>query len=124
MQKMTAELGERGLNVMAFPCNQFGAQEPGTEAEIKTFVTSKFGVTFPMFGKIDINGDNTHPVYTYLKKCFPGDITWNFATKFLVNQAGVPIARFEKESWEDIESTVKELLESGAGDAAEQKTSE
>jgi glutathione peroxidase len=126
MQKMTAELGARGLNVMAFPCNQFGAQEPGTEAEVKEFATKKFGVTFPMFSKIKVNGDGTHPVYAFLKTCFPGDVTWNFASKFLVNQDGVPVARFEKESWEEIEATVKSLLDQGADAAAavEEKTAE
>lgn len=64
-----------------------------------------------MFSKVEVNGSNTHPVYKFLKTCFPGDIAWNFRGKFLVNRAGVPIARFEeKESWENIEKIIAEEL--------------
>jgi hypothetical protein len=65
----------KGFTALAFPCNQFGGQEPGTAAEIKATVRDELKATFPLFGKIDVNGANTHPVYTFLKKCFPGDIT-------------------------------------------------
>ena len=86
------------MTVLAFPCNQFGNQEPGTEAEILEFATSKFGVTFPMFAKIDVNGDDAAPLYRWLKEQQPGesdraDITWNFE-KFLVDADGEVVGRF------------------------------
>ena len=86
----------KGFAVLGFPCNQFGEQEPGTNAEIKQFCTSKFNVTFPMFDKIDVNGAKRHPVYEKLAgkdSPFPGDIKWNF-TKFLVGKDGTILKRF------------------------------
>ena len=88
----------KGLEVLGFPCNQFGAQEPGSESEIEQFCELNYGVTFPMFAKIDVNGKNTAPVYEYLKSAKPGllgseAIKWNF-TKFLVDRSGKVIARF------------------------------
>lgn len=88
----------RGLTILGFPCNQFGAQEPGAADEIASFCQMNFGVSFPMFAKIDVNGDNAHPLYQHLKKAAPGllgseGIKWNF-TKFLVNRAGDVIERF------------------------------
>ena len=85
--------------MLGFPCNQFGGQEPGTEAEILDFVTSKFDVDFPMFAKIEVNGDDEAELYTILKAAQPGagetsDVAWNF-TKFLVNGSGEVVARFE-----------------------------
>ncbi len=84
--------------MLGFPCNQFGAQEPGTDSEILEFATSKFDVTFPMFSKIDVNGDDAAPLYKWLKTQQPGDgdsaeITWNFE-KFLVDQQGNVVERF------------------------------
>lgn len=84
---------------MGFPCNQFGAQEPGTEAEILEFVTSKYGVTFPMFAKIEVNGDGACDLYRWLTNELPkedgnGAIAWNF-TKFLVGRDGKALRRFE-----------------------------
>jgi glutathione peroxidase len=84
--------------VLAFPCNQFAAQEPGTDAEILEFATSKYDVTFPMFSKIEVNGDGECELYTWLKSQQPGegdssDITWNFE-KFLVDREGTVVARF------------------------------
>jgi glutathione peroxidase len=84
--------------VLGFPCNQFGAQEPGSDDEILEFVTSKFDVTFPMFHKIDVNGDGAAPLYQWLKAEQPGDgdsadITWNFE-KFLVDKQGNVLERF------------------------------
>ena len=84
--------------MLAFPCNQFGGQEPGTNDEIREFATSTYGVTFPMFAKIEVNGDGQAPLYTFLKSAQPGDgatsdITWNFE-KFLVDPAGAVVARF------------------------------
>lgn len=89
---------DRGLVVLGFPCNQFGAQEPGDEAAIGEFCSSKYDVTFPMFSKVEVNGENTHPVYRYLKKASPGvlgseGIKWNF-TKFLVDAKGNVVARY------------------------------
>ena len=85
--------------MLAFPCNQFGGQEPGTEAEIKEFATSTYGVTFPMFAKIDVNGEGAAPLYQHLKAEQPGsgdspDIAWNF-TKFLIGRDGAVVARYE-----------------------------
>ncbi len=92
------------------PCNQFGAQEPGTEAEILEFVQTKYDVDFPMFAKIDVNGDGTCELYQLLKSAHPGDIAWNF-TKFLVDGDGNVIERFEpKTTPEEIEPRVKALL--------------
>jgi glutathione peroxidase len=84
--------------VLGFPCNQFGGQEPGSDAEILEFVSSKFGVTFPMFHKIEVNGDGAAPLYQWLKAEQPGDgdsaeITWNFE-KFLVDRHGDVVERF------------------------------
>jgi glutathione peroxidase len=86
------------LVVLGFPCNQFGAQEPGTEKEIALFCETQFSVTFPLFAKIEVNGDGAHPLYTWLKSETPGteqgaDIGWNF-TKFLVGRDGQPVARY------------------------------
>ena len=91
--------------MLGFPCNQFGAQEPGTEAEILEFVTSKFDVDFPMFAKIDVNGDNENALYTLLKSAQPGEgespaITWNFE-KFLVGKDGRVLARFSPRTTPD-----------------------
>jgi glutathione peroxidase len=86
------------VTVLGFPCNQFGAQEPGTDDEILDFVTSKYQVTFPMFHKIEVNGDGAAALYSWLKSEQPGtgessDITWNFE-KFLVDGEGNVVARF------------------------------
>lgn len=89
---------ERGLVVLGFPCDQFGHQEPGDEAEIKRFCSLTYEVTFPMFAKIQVNGADAHPLYRYLKQSLPGilgleAIKWNF-TKFLVGRTGEPIKRY------------------------------
>ena len=88
----------KGLVVLGFPSNQFGAQEPGPESEIAEFCEMNYGVTFPMFAKIDVNGDTAHPLYQHLKSAAPGvlgseSIKWNF-TKFLVGKDGAVIKRF------------------------------
>lgn len=88
----------RGLQVLGFPCDQFGHQEPGDEAEIKKFCSSNYNVSFPMFAKINVNGKGAHPLYRYLKETRSGilgleAIKWNF-TKFLVGKDGVPIKRY------------------------------
>ena len=88
----------RGLEVLGFPCDQFGHQEPGDEAEIKKFCSLTYDVTFPLFAKIKVNGADAHPLYVYLKQARPGilgleAIKWNF-TKFLVDKQGVPTKRY------------------------------
>ena len=87
---------EKGLRILAFPCNQFGGQEPGSEEEIKEFVKG-YGVEFDMFSKIDVNGPNAHPLYVFLKNAKHGTLTnnikWNF-TKFLCDKQGVPVKRY------------------------------
>ena len=98
LQELHDHFKTEGLAVLGFPCNQFGGQEPGTEAEIKSFCETKYHVTFPLFTKIEVNGANTHPLYEYLKSNAPGvlgteAIKWNF-TKFLVDKEGGVIGRF------------------------------
>ncbi len=98
MEALQKKYGGRGFAVLGFPCNQFGAQEPGEEAEIARFCETTYGVTFPMFAKIDVNGDHTHPLYQHLKASAPGllgteAIKWNF-TKFLVGKDGATIRRY------------------------------
>ena len=88
---------DQGLVILGFPCNQFGGQEPGTDAEIKQFCSSKYDVTFPLFDKIEVNGPNRHPLYVALAgkdSPYPGDIKWNF-TKFLIGRDGKILKRFE-----------------------------
>jgi len=87
----------KGLEILGFPCNQFGAQEPGSAEQIQNFCSTNYGVTFPMFEKIEVNGDSTHPLYIYLKEQAPGilgttGIKWNF-TKFVVSKDGQSITR-------------------------------
>lgn len=87
----------QGFVILGFPCNQFGGQEPGTNEEIKQFCSSKFNVTFPLFDKLEVNGNNRHPLYTALAgkdSPFPGDIKWNF-NKFLLGKDGRIIKRFD-----------------------------
>lgn len=89
---------DRGLVVLAFPCNQFGHQEPGNEHEIQEFCSSSYAISFPLFAKIEVNGANAHPLYQYLKNEKPGvlgsrGIKWNF-TKFLVDKTGKVVKRY------------------------------
>ncbi len=93
----------QGFVVLGFPCNQFRNQEPGTNEEIKEFCSSKFGVTFPLFDKIDVNGPARHPLYVALAgpgSAFPGDIKWNF-NKFLIGRDGTILKRFESKAAPD-----------------------
>jgi glutathione peroxidase len=97
LQAVYEKYKDKGFVVLGFPCNQFGGQEPGTDAEIKEFCSSKYNVTFPLFDKIDVNGANRHPLYTTLAgkdSPYPGDIKWNFS-KFLVGRDGKILKRFE-----------------------------
>lgn len=98
LEALHRELGPRGFAVLGFPCNQFGAQEPGTEAEIKQFCAVRYDVTFPLFAKLEVNGPGAHPLYAHLTSARtapdgPGPIRWNFA-KFLVDREGNVVARF------------------------------
>ncbi|NDI35330.1 glutathione peroxidase [Chengkuizengella sediminis] len=98
LQELHESYSEKGLVVLGFPCNQFGDQEPGEESDIESFCELNYGVTFPMFAKVDVNGDDAHPLFTYLKKEAPGilgskGIKWNF-TKFLIDKSGKPVARY------------------------------
>src|ERR1700740_3661017 len=96
LQELHQKLSPRGFSVLGFPCNQFGAQEPGDARQIAEFCESKFDVSFPLFEKIDVNGANAHPLYNYLKREKSGllgsSIKWNF-TKFLVDRAGEVVDR-------------------------------
>jgi glutathione peroxidase len=98
LEKLHEDYGPRGFEVLGFPCNQFGGQEPGDAAEIANFCTLRYDVKFPLFAKIDVNGDDAHPLYKYLKRQAKGllgseGIKWNF-TKFLVDRAGNVVDRF------------------------------
>ena len=98
LEKLHETLGPRGFEVLGFPCNQFLEQEPGTADEIQEFCTVNYGVQFPIMEKIEVNGDNTHPLYQQLKETadadgHTGDIRWNFE-KFLVSPAGEVVGRF------------------------------
>lgn len=98
LQKLWERYEAQGFAVLGFPCNQFGAQEPGTEGEIKQFCESHYGVGFPMFSKLEVNGDGRHPMYAWLTSQASepdgsGDIKWNFA-KFVIDGRGEVVARF------------------------------
>jgi glutathione peroxidase len=115
LEALHKNFSARGFDVLGFPCDQFGHQEPGDEAEIKNFCALNYGVTFPMFAKIDVNGDNTHPLYRALKKAAPGflgtqAIKWNF-TKFLVGRDGTVLKRYApNDKPEDITGDIEKAL--------------
>jgi glutathione peroxidase len=109
LEALYRKYSERGFFVLGFPCDQFGHQEPGDEAEIKNFCSLTYAVTFPMFAKIEVNGADAHPLYRFLKQSLPGvlgleAIKWNF-TKFLISKDGEPVKRYapsdKPESLED-----------------------
>ncbi len=98
LEKLWIDYRDQGLVVLGFPCNQFGDQEPGTETEIAAFCDLNYNVSFPMFAKIEVNGDSAHPLYQWLKRQAPGvlglqAVKWNF-TKFLVDPSGEGVTRF------------------------------
>ncbi len=136
LEKLYKEYHEKGLEILDFPCNQFGSQAPGTDEEIHHFCTLKYNATFDQFSKIDVNGENAHPLYTCLKEAVqediveglknkmamaaiekisttakePKDIKWNF-TKFLVDREGNVVARYSPTfKPEDMEEEIKKLI--------------
>lgn len=115
LQKLYAKYKDRGLMVLGFPCNQFGGQEPGSDAEIQAFCKVNYGVEFPVHAKLEVNGDGAHPLYRHLKKEEPGllgteGIKWNF-TKFLVGKDGTVLNRFAPTTKpEDLEVEIEKAL--------------
>ncbi|HLS46353.1 MAG TPA: glutathione peroxidase [Ornithinicoccus sp.] len=121
LERLQAEYAERGLTVVGFPCNQFGGQEPGTAEEIQEFCSATYGVTFPMMGKVEVNGPERHEVFTELAQVADasgeaGDVGWNFE-KWVVDPSGEPVARFrsrvEPESAEVV-AAIERVLPSNA----------
>ena len=110
LQALHAQYAERGLVVLGFPCNQFGAQEPGSEEEIQHFCSSRFGVEFPLFSKIEVNGPERHPLYQFLIGDGE-DISWNFE-KFLIDDQGQTIARFSPRTAPDDPELVSAIEQS------------
>ncbi|MEM9174706.1 MAG: glutathione peroxidase [Myxococcota bacterium] len=118
LQRLYDEYRDKGFEVLGFPCNQFGAQEPGTEGEIASFCETNYGVGFPMFSKVDVNGDGADPLYRWLtaedtKPDGAGDVAWNFA-KFLVGKDGRIVARFSPPT-EPCAPEVKQEIEAALG---------
>ncbi|WP_313167932.1 glutathione peroxidase [Massilia oculi] len=117
LEELQRRYADQGLVVLGFPCNQFGRQEPGSEAEIGAFCEKNYGVTFPMFSKIDVNGDDAHPLFRFLKGEAPGvlgteAIKWNF-TKFLVNKDGAVVKRYAPATKpEELKGDIEKLLAS------------
>lgn len=115
LQNLYEKYQDQGLEVLGFPCNQFGAQEPGTNEEVKSFCDLNYNVSFKMFDKIDVNGSNASPLFKYLKHESPGimgteAVKWNF-TKFLVNKDGQVVNRFApKDGESEIESELQKIL--------------
>lgn len=115
LEKIYQKYKDKGLVILAFPCNQFGFQEPNNEEQIQEFCKVNFGVTFPIFAKIDVNGSGTHPLFVFLKENLPGLmgfelIKWNF-TKFLIDRNGVPVKRYAPNTEpKDLETDIEKLL--------------
>lgn len=115
LEALWKKYADRGLVILGFPCNQFGAQEPGDATEIATFCSTTYPVSFPLFAKIDVNGNDTHPVYQHLKSAAPGvlgteGVKWNF-TKFLVNKEGTVVTRYAPTTTPDaLEADIENLL--------------
>jgi glutathione peroxidase len=115
LEALWRKYGDRGLTVLGFPCNQFGGQEPGGEAEIAEFCSLNYEVSFPMFAKVEVNGPNTHPIFAFLKAGATGvlgteAVKWNF-TKFLVDRKGKVVARYASATKpEDLAEAIEKLL--------------
>jgi glutathione peroxidase len=115
LQKLYDDFRDRGFEILGFPCNQFGGQEPGTNDEIKEFCSLNFGVSFPLFDKVDVNGDNRHPLFEELTrhpdhKGNAGDVGWNFE-KFLISPGGEVVARFRTNAKPDADYMVSAIEE-------------
>lgn len=115
LEALYRKFADRGFVILGFPCNQFGAQEPGSESEIAAFCSTNYDVTFPMFAKIDVNGEKAHPLYRLLKHAAPGllgseAIKWNF-TKFLIDRNGAVVKRYAPtDTPQAIERDIEALL--------------
>jgi glutathione peroxidase len=115
LEELYQKFKDKGLIILGFPCNQFGAQEPGTNQEIQSFCEINYGVTFPVFGKVDVNGDQTTPLFQWLKSAAPGIfgtelVKWNF-TKFLIGKDGQVLKRFApKEEPKDLATEIEAAL--------------
>ncbi|MDH7912916.1 glutathione peroxidase [Winogradskyella sp. SYSU M77433] len=114
LEALYTKYKDQGLVILGFPCNQFGKQEPGQADDIKEFCEINYGVSFPMFAKIDVNGDTTHPIFKFLKSKLGGflgkKIKWNF-TKFVIDKNGKPVKRFAPISKpESMETYIKSIL--------------
>ena len=111
LQALHEKFKDQGFSVVGFPCNDFGAQEPGTNEEIKTFCSTKFKVSFPLFDKLHVKGPEQHPLYSALtgkEGAFPGDVKWNFG-KFLIGKDGKPLQRFEPRTTPDDAAVVSAI---------------
>lgn len=127
LQKIYDKYKDKGFKVLGFPANNFNGQEPGTNEEIKEFCTTKYKVTFPMFAKISVKGDDAHPLYKFLVDKdlngeFGGDISWNF-NKFLVNKKGEVVARFASKDTPESEAVIN-AIEKYLADGADSDSSE
>lgn len=115
LEKLYKKYKDKGLTILGFPCNQFGKQDPGSNGEIQEFCQLNYGVSFPMHAKVEVNGDNTHPLFNHLKEAAPGvmgtkKIKWNF-TKFLIDREGNVVERFAPATApEKIEDKIQALL--------------
>ena len=115
LEALYKKLEPEGLTILGFPCNQFGHQEPDSEVEIGAFCQKNYGVTFPMFAKVDVKGPNAHPLFQYLTQAKKGllgteAIKWNF-TKFLIGRDGEPVARYAPRTKpEELEAPIKKML--------------
>ena len=110
LEKLYEELQDKGLVVVGFPCNQFGAQEPGTEREIVQFCQTQYDVKFPLTGKIEVNGPGRHPIYQWLTSEFPGDIEWNFE-KFLIGRDGRVVKRYPPATKPDDKGLLQDIAD-------------
>lgn len=115
LEELYSKFKNEGFVILGFPCNQFGGQEPGEEKDIKTFCEMNYHISFPLFSKIEVNGENAHPLFKLLKTEIPGilgteKIKWNF-TKFLLDKSGVPYKRYApQEKPQNLEKDIKFLL--------------
>ena len=110
LQALYEKYKDQGLEILAFPCNQFGSQESGTNEEIKTFCDTKYNVSFPLFDKVEVNGDNASPLFKFLEDQSGREIQWNFS-KFLINKDGEFVKGFgTQKTPEMIEDSIKEIL--------------